>query len=37
LIERAEEKIIEKIKKLKVKNNEIVKVIDKIKKAGLKY
>jgi len=37
LIERAEEKIIEKIKKLKVKNNEIVKVVDKIKKAGLKY
>ena len=37
MIERAEEKIIEKIKKLKVKNNEIVKVVDKIKKAGLKY
>jgi len=36
LIEGAEEEIIEKIKKLEAKNDEIVKVADKIKKAEVK-
>jgi len=34
LIKEAEEEIIEKIKKSKVKDNEIVKVVEKIKKIG---
>jgi len=37
LIEGAEEEIIEKIKKSEAKNNEIVKIVEEIKKAGLKY
>jgi len=37
LIEGAEEEIIEKIKKLEAKDNEIVKIVEEIKKAGLKY
>jgi len=36
LIKEAEEKIIEKIKKSKAKNNEIVKVVEEIKKARVK-
>ena len=36
LIERAEEEIIEKIKKSEAKNNEVVKVVEEIKKAGVK-
>jgi len=34
LIKEAEEEIIEKIKKSKVKDDEIVKVVEKIKKIG---
>ena len=37
LIKGAEEEIIEKIKKSEEKNNEIVKIVEEIKKAGLKY
>ena len=37
LIKGAEEEIIEKIKKSEAKNNEIVKIVEEIKKAGLKY
>jgi len=36
LIERAEEKIIEKIKKSEMKDNEVVKVVEEIKKTGVK-
>jgi len=36
LIERAKEEIIEKIKKLEVKNNEIVKVVGEMKKTEVK-
>ena len=36
LIEKAEEEIIEKIKKSEAKNNEVVKVVEEIKKAGVK-
>jgi len=36
LIEGAEEEIIGKIKKSEVKDNEIVKVVEGIKKAGIK-
>ncbi len=36
LIERAEEEIIEKIKKLEAKDNEIVKAVEEIKKAEVK-
>ena len=36
LIEEAEEEIIEKIKKSEAKNDEIVKVVEEIKKTGVK-
>ena len=36
LIERAEEEIIEKIKESEAKNNKIIKVVEKIKKAEVK-
>ena len=36
LIEGTEEEIIEKIKKLEVKNNEVIKVVEEIKKARVK-
>jgi len=36
LIKEAEEEIIEKIKKSEAKDNEVVKAIEKIKKAGVK-
>ena len=36
LIEGAEEKIIEKIKKSEAKDDEMVKMLEKIKKAGVK-
>jgi len=36
LIEEAEEEIIEKIKKSEAKNDEIVKVVEEIKKIGVK-
>ena len=36
LIERAKEEIIEKIKKSEVKNNEMVKVVEEMKKARVK-
>ena len=36
LIEKAEEEIIKKIKKLRVKNDEVIKIVEKIKKAGVK-
>jgi len=35
LIEGVEEEIIEKIKKSKVKNDKIVKVVEEMKKAGV--
>ena len=37
LIERAEEEIIEKIKKSEARDNEVVKVVEEIKKLELKY
>jgi len=37
LIEEAEEEIIEKIKKLEAKDDEVAKIVEEIKKAGLKY
>ena len=37
LIERAEEEIIEKIKKSEVKNDEVVKVVKEIKRLELNY
>jgi len=36
LIKRAEEEIIEKIKKLEVKDDKIVKVLEEMKMAGVK-
>jgi len=36
LIEEAEEEIIEKIKKSKAKDNEVVKVVEEMKKAEVK-
>jgi len=36
LIEKAKEEIIEKIKKSEAKNNEVVKVVEEIKKARVK-
>jgi len=36
LIERAEEEIIEKIKKSEAKDNKVVKVVEKMKKVGVK-
>jgi len=36
LIERAKEKIIEKIKKLEVKDDKVVKAVEEMKKAGVK-
>jgi len=36
LVERAKKEIIEKIKKLEVKDNEIVKTVEEIKKAKVK-
>jgi len=36
LIEGAEREIIEKIKKSEVKNNKVVKVVEEIKKVGVK-
>ena len=36
LIEGAKEEIIEKIKKLEAKDNEVVKMIEEIKKIGVK-
>jgi len=36
LIEGAEEEIIEKIKKLEAKDDEVVKVVEEIKKTGVK-
>ena len=36
LIKGAEEEIIEKIKKLEAKDNEVVKVVEEIKKTGVK-
>ena len=36
LIEKAKEEIIEKIKKSEAKNNEVVKVVEEIKKASVK-
>jgi len=36
LIERAEEEIIKKIKKLKVKNDKVIKTVEEIKKARVK-
>jgi len=36
LIKRVKKKIIEKIKKLEVKNNEVVKVVEKMKKIRIK-
>jgi len=36
LIEGAEEKIIKKIKKTEAKNNEVIKAVQEIKKAGVK-
>ena len=36
LIEKAEEEIIEKIKKSEVKDNKVVKTVKKIKKIGVK-
>ena len=36
LIKGAEEEIIEKIKKLEAKDNEMVKIVEEIKKAGIK-
>jgi len=36
LIERAEEEIIEKIKRSEVKGNEVVKVVEEMKKTGVK-
>ena len=36
LIEEAEEEIIEKIKKSETKNNKVMKVVEEIKKAGVK-
>ena len=36
LIERAEEEIIEKIKKSEVKDDEVIKAVEEIKKAGVK-
>jgi len=36
LIERAKEEIIEKIKKLEIKDNKIVKVVEKMKKTEVK-
>ena len=36
LIEEAEEEIIEKIKISETKNNEVMKVVEEIKKAGVK-
>ena len=37
LIKEVEEEIIEKIKKSKAKNNEIVKAVDKMKRLELRY
>ena len=36
LIERAEEEIIEKIKKSEAKGNEIIKAVEEMKKTGIK-
>ena len=36
LIEKAEEKIIEKIIKLEVRDNKIIKVVEKMQKIGIK-
>jgi len=36
LIEEAEKEIIEKIKKSETKNNKVVKVVEEIKKTGVK-
>ena len=36
MIEGAEEKIIKKIKKSEAKNNEVIKAVEEIKKAGVK-
>jgi len=36
LIERTEEEIFEKIKKLEVKNNEVIRVVEEMKKARVK-
>ena len=36
LIEGAKEKIIEKIKKLEIKDDNVVKVVEEMKKAGVK-
>jgi len=36
LIERVEKEVLEKIKKLKANDDEIVKVVEKIKKARVK-
>jgi len=36
LIEGAKEEIIEKIKKLEAKNDEVVKIVEKMKKAEVK-
>jgi len=36
LIEKAKKEIIETIKKLEAKNNEVLKVVEEIKKAGVK-
>ena len=36
LIERAEEDIIEKIKKLEARNDEVIKVVEEMKKIGVK-
>ena len=37
LIERAEEEIINKIKKSEAKDNKVVKVVEEMKKARVKY
>jgi len=36
LIERAEKDIIEKIKKLEARDDEVIKAVEEIKKAGVK-
>ena len=36
LIEKAEEELIEKIKKLETKDNEVVKAVEEMKKAEVK-
>ena len=36
LVEKAEEEIIEKIKRTETKNDEIVKVVEEMKKVGVK-